>query len=288
MSANVGLTWPIVFLVLFGALLHASWNVLVKSSSDKTLDTALIQLAGALIGIPLLLFVGLPLAESWPYIVASTVVHIGYYIALSGAYRNGDLGLTYPLMRGVAPILVALSSAFVFPEAMSFSAWGGVLGVCTGVLILGLTQHAFDNRRAVAYALANAVIITIYTVIDGLGARASGNAVQYVVALAVLDGWPFVLLVLAQRGRAAWSSIGVYSRTRWPMAAAGALASLASYGIALWAMTVAPVATISALRETSVLFAVLLGSWLLKEKFTVRRGLGACVIVAGVMALRLG
>ena len=288
MSANVGLTWPIVFLVLFGALLHASWNVLVKSSSDKTLDTALIQLAGALIGIPLLLFVGLPLAESWPYIVASTVVHIGYYIALSGAYRNGDLGLTYPLMRGVAPILVALSSAFVFPEAMSFSAWMGVLGVCTGVLILGLTQHAFDNRRAVAYALANAVIIAIYTVIDGLGARASGNAVQYVVALAVLDGWPFVLLVLAQRGRAAWSSIGVYSRTRWPMAAAGALASLASYGIALWAMTVAPVATISALRETSVLFAVLLGSWLLKEKFTVRRGLGACVIVAGVMALRLG
>ena len=288
MSNGIGLTWPIVLLVLFGALLHASWNVLVKSSSDKALDTALIQLAGSVIGVPLVLIVGWPPASAWPYIVASTLIHIAYYIALSGAYRNGDLGLTYPLMRGVAPILVALSSAFVFPDVMSFAAWAGVIAVCVGVLILGLTQHAFDNPRAVVYALANAVIIAIYTVIDGLGARASGNALQYVVALAVLDGWPFALLVLAQRGRAAWPQMRVYARARWPFASAGALASLASYGIALWAMTVAPVATIAVLRETSVLFAVLLGSWLLKEKFTLRRGLGASVIVAGVMALRLG
>jgi drug/metabolite transporter (DMT)-like permease len=128
------------------------------------------------------------------------------------------------------------------------------------------------------------VVIAIYTVVDALGARISGNAIQYVVALFVLDGWPFALIVLSRRGKAAWP----YVRQRWPVATLGAFASLGSYGIALWAMTRAPVATVAALRETSVLFAALLGSWFLKEAFTLRRALGTGVIVAGVMALRLG
>jgi phosphonate utilization associated putative membrane protein len=193
------------------------------------------------------------------------------------------MGLTYPLMRGVAPMLVAVSAVMTVGESLAPMAWAGVLGICVGVLVLGLSRHALDNRRATLFALANAVVIAVYTVIDALGARASGNAVQYVVALFVLDGWPFALLVLARRGRAAWP----YARARWPVAAGGALASLGSYGIALWAMTRAPVATVAALRETSVLFAALLGTWLLKEQFTPRRALGTCVIVAGVMALRL-
>ncbi len=281
--APLALTWPIVLIVLFGALLHASWNVLVKSSTDKALDTALIHLLGSLIALPLLLVVGLPGAASWPYIVASVVIHIGYYIALTGAYKHGDMGLTYPLMRGVAPMLVALSTVMTVGESLAPLAWAGVTGICAGVLVLGLSRHALDNRRATSFALANAVVIAVYTIIDALGARASGNAVQYVVALFVLDGWPFALLVLARRGRAAWP----YARARWPLAAGGALASLGSYGIALWAMTRAPVATVAALRETSVLFAALLGTWLLKEPFTMRRALGTCAIVAGVMALRL-
>lgn len=282
-AAALVLTWPVVLVVLFGALLHASWNVLVKSSTDKALDTALIHLLGSLIALPLLLVVGLPGTASWPYILASVVIHIGYYIALTGAYKHGDMGLTYPLMRGVAPMLVAVSAVMTVGESLAPMAWVGVLGICVGVLALGLSRHALDNRRATLFALANAVVIAVYTVIDALGARASGNAEQYVVALFVLDGWPFALLVLARRGRAAWP----YARARWPVAAGGALASLGSYGIALWAMTRAPVATVAALRETSVLFAALLGTWLLKEQFTPRRALGTCVIVAGVMALRL-
>ena len=280
----MGLTWPIVALVLFGALLHASWNVVVKSSTDKALDTALIHLLGSVIALPLVLIVGWPPAVAWPYIVTSVVIHIAYYIALTGAYKHGDMGLTYPLMRGVAPLLVAVSAAFTVNEHLSALAWAGVVGVCAGVLVLGLSRHALDNRRATLFALANAVVIAIYTVVDALGARASGNALQYVVALFVLDGWPFAAIVLARRGRAAWP----YAKMRWPIATGGALASLGSYGIALWAMTRAPVATVAALRETSVLFAALLGSWLLKEKFTPRRALGTCVIVGGVMALRLG
>jgi phosphonate utilization associated putative membrane protein len=279
------LTWTIVAAVMFGALLHASWNALVKSSSDKALDTAVIHMVGSFLAVPLLIIVGLPNPAAWPFILTSVVIHIAYYIALTGAYKHGDLGLTYPLMRGTAPLLVALSAASVLGETLSPLAWAGVLGVSCGVLGLGLSRHALDSPRAVAFALSNAVVIAIYTVVDALGARASGNALQYVVALFVLDGWPFALLVFMRRGGAL---VWPYARARWPVAALGAAASLGSYGIALWAMTQAPVATVAALRETSVLFAALLGAWFLKEAFTMRRAAATAAIVVGVMALRMG
>ncbi|MBC7436338.1 MAG: EamA family transporter [Bdellovibrionales bacterium] len=266
-------------------MLHASWNALVKSSEDKAMDTALIHVLGSVVAIPLVMVVGFPPPAAWPYIAVSLTVHIGYYIALTEAYRDGDLGLTYPLMRGVAPLLVALSAAFTLGEVLTPLAWAGVLGITCGVLVLGLSRHATDSPRAVAFALCNAVVIAIYTVVDGLGVRISGNTAQYVATLFLLDGWPFGLIVLARRGRAvAWP----YARRRWPVALAGALASFGSYGIALWAMTRAPVASVAALRETSVLFAALLGAWFLKEAFTPRRMVGVFTIVAGVMALRLG
>lgn len=279
------LTWSVVGAVLFGALLHAGWNALVKSSGDKALDMVVIHLTGSVLALPLLAIVGLPAPASWPYILASVVIHIGYYAALTGAYKHGELGLTYPLMRGTAPLLVALSATVTVGESLSPLAWAGVLGVSCGVLALGLSRHAMDSPRAVAFALANAVVIALYTVVDALGVRASGNALQYVLLLFVLNGWPFGLLVLARRG---WRQALPYARRRAPLAALAALASLASYGIALWAMTRAPVATVAALRETSVLFAALIGTWVLKEPFTAQRAVGTLAIVAGVMALRLG
>ena len=279
------LTWPVFAAVLVGALLHASWNALVKSSEDKALDTAVIHLIGSLVAIPLVMIVGWPPVQAWPYVLASVVIHIGYYIALTGAYKHGDLGLTYPLMRGTAPLLVALSASLTLGETLSPLAWAGVAGVSCGVLALGLSRHAMESPRAVGFALANAVVIALYTVVDALGARISGNVLQYVAALFVLDGWPFALIVFARRGGAV---VWPYARKRWPIGLAGAAASFGSYGIALWAMTRAPVATVAALRETSVLFAALLGTWFLKEVFTLRRAIGTGVIVAGVMALRLG
>jgi drug/metabolite transporter (DMT)-like permease len=173
----------------------------------------------------------------------------------------------------------------VLRESPSLLAWVGVLAVSGGVLALGLSRHALDSPRAVGFASANAVLIALYTLVDAIGARTSGNALQYVVALFVFDGWPFALMVLARRGGAvAWP----YARRRGPLLVLGACASLGSYGIALWAMTRAPVAAVAALRESSVLFAMLIGLVVLKEGFTPRRAIATGAIAAGVMALRLG
>jgi phosphonate utilization associated putative membrane protein len=290
----VQLTWPVVAAVLCGAALHAGWNALVKSSTDKPVDTALVHFLGALVALPLLLWVGLPGAGSAPFIATSLVIHVGYYIALAGAYRHGELGLTYPIMRGFAPLLVALGSAGIVGEAPSAAAWLGIVGITVGVALVGLAHpgDALHHGKALAFAFANAAIIALYTVVDGLGVRAEvaggGQALRYVLLLFVLDGLPYPLLVWVRRGPAGRRAIVAYARERWPLATLGGMASIGSYAIALWAMTRAPVASVAALRETSVLFAAVLGTVLLKEKFGLQRAIGTGVVVAGVMALRLG
>jgi len=294
LTTDLALTWPVVLAVLLGAALHAGWNALVKSSGDKPLDTALVHLLGALVAVPLLLVVGLPGPAGLPYIAASLVIHIGYYIALAGAYQHGDLGLTYPIMRGFAPLLVALGSGSLIGEVPSPAAWAGVIGITTGVALVGLARpgEALHHRKALMFAFANAGIIAVYTVVDGLGVRAEvaagGSALRYVMLLFVLDGIAYPLLVWLRRGPEGRAHILAYARQRWPLAAVGGSASIGSYAIALWAMTRAPVASVAALRETSVLFAAVLGTVLLKEKFGLQRAIGTAVIVAGVMALRLG
>jgi phosphonate utilization associated putative membrane protein len=290
----VTLTWPVVLAVLCGAMLHASWNALVKSAGDTTLDTALVHFLGGFVALPFLLWIGPPRPESWPFIAASLVIHVGYYVTLAGAYAHGELGMTYPIMRGSAPLLVALASATVVGEVPSASAWLGIVGITAGVALVGLAHpgDALHHRKALAFAFANAGIIALYTVVDGLGVRrevaGGGEALRYVLLLFVLDGWPYPLLVWWRRGRAGRRAAVQYARGRWPVATLGGAASIGSYAIALWAMTRAPVASVAALRETSVLFAALLGTRLLKERFGLQRALGTAAVVLGVMALRLG
>jgi phosphonate utilization associated putative membrane protein len=290
----LALTWPVVLAVLCGAALHAGWNALVKSAGDKTVDTALVHFLGAWVALPLLLMVGLPQAASWPFIAASLFIHIGYYIALAGAYQHGELGMTYPIMRGFAPLLVALGSGTLIGESPTPAAWLGTIGITVGVAMVGLAHpgEALHHGKALAFAFANAAIIAAYTFVDGLGVRtevaAGGSALRYILILFVLDGLPYPLLVWLRRTPAQRREIVAYARGRWPLAALGGTASIGSYAIALWAMTLAPVASVAALRETSVLFAALLGTWLLKEKFGLQRALGTVVVVLGVMALRLG
>lgn len=290
----MALTWPVVLAVLGGAVLHAGWNALVKSSGDKELDTALVHFLGAVVALPLLVIVGLPPAAALPFIAASLLIHIGYYIALAGAYKHGELGLTYPIMRGFAPLLVALGSSTVLGELPTTMAWAGILGITFGVALVGLAHpgQTLHHGKALAFAFSNALIIAIYTFVDGKGVRETvavgHSAAAYVMLLFVLDGLPYPSLVYFRRSAAGRRAILAYARSRWPLAALGGAASIGSYAIALWAMTVAPVASVAALRETSVLFAALLGVWLLKERFGVQRGIGTLAIVAGVTALRMG
>ncbi len=289
----MALTWPVVAAVLGGAVLHAGWNALVKSSGDKELDTALVHFLGAVVALPLLFIVGPPPAAALPYIAASLVIHIGYYFALAGAYQHGELGLTYPIMRGFAPLLVALGSSAVLAEAPSPLAWAGIVGITLGVALVGLAHpgQTLHHRKALLFAFSNALIIAVYTFVDGKGVReavaAGHSAAAYVMLLFVLDGLPYPSLVFFRRDAAGRQAILAYARRRWPLAALGGTASIGSYAIALWAMTVAPIASVAALRETSVLFAALLGTWILKERFGMQRAAGTLVIVAGVMALRL-
>ena len=283
----------VVLAVLLGALLHATWNTLVKSSGDKELDLALVHMLGAIAALPLLMWMGLPPAAAWPFIGLSLLIHIAYYVTLNGAYQHGDLGSTYPIMRGSAPLLVALGSTLVLGEQLSPAAWLGIGAVTVGVLMVGLARpdQALHHGRAIAFALANAVVIAGYTIVDGHGVRVSvaegSAAASYVVLLFVLDGIPYPALVFLRRSRTARQAMLAYARQRWPLATLGGLASLGSYWIALWAMTRAPVAVVSALRETSVLFATALSVMVLKERFGLQRAAGAVVIVGGVVALRV-
>jgi phosphonate utilization associated putative membrane protein len=288
------MSWPIVLAVLFGALLHAGWNALIKSSGDKEIDTALVHFLGALVAVPLLALAGLPPGAALPFLASSLVVHIGYYIALAGAYKHGELGLTYPIMRGSAPLLVALGSGAVLGETPTPLAWAGIVGVTTGVALVGLAHpgQTLHHGKALGYAFANALIIAVYTFVDGQGVRATvaagASAPAYVLLLSALDGIAYPSLVWCRRSAAGRRAIVAYAKRRWPVAVLGGCASIGSYAIALWAMTRAPVASVAALRETSVLFAAVLGTWLLNERFGVQRALGTLVIVGSVVALRIG
>src|ERR1700694_859652 len=271
---------PVTLAVLGAALLHAVWNALVKASEDKRLDTIAVATGSGLIALALAPFLSAPAPESWPWLAGSAVVHILYFIFLAGAYRWGELSYTYPVMRGGGPLIVALFGALVLGEVLSLSQSLGVLMICTG--ILGFASGAHD-RRATFFAVANAVVIAAYTLIDGQGARASGAPVSYMLWFFIANAIVITGHGLAERGR----EIPAYLRKHWWRGALGGGCSLGAYGIALWAMTKAPIALVAVLRETSVLFAAAIGALLLKEKFTRRRLLATGAVMVGLVALRL-
>ena len=282
MELSLGVTLA----VLGAGILHASWNALLKSSAggDALLDTTAVVAGSSLWGAAFVGLVPFPPAGAWPYIAASSAIHFGYYITLSQAYRTGDLSFAYPLMRGTAPLLVTILGTVVLRELPSVQMGVGIALISLGIVSIAFVQRRAHSRAAAYWAFANACIIAAYTLVDGAGARASGNALAYVTWLIFLEGIPFVAWVLVRRGRAAL----VYLRGSLRMGLVGGGCSLAAYGIVLWAMTRAPIAAVAALRETSVLFAALLGSIWLKEGFGWRRVAGAASVVAGIAALKLG
>ena len=274
------LTLPVTLAVLGGALLHATWNTLVKTSQDKELDTYAVAAGSGLLALLLLPFLPLPAAAAWPWLAASAAVHVLYFLFLAGAYRHGELSYVYPVMRGGGPMIVAASGVLVFAEVLRASEWLGVVFVCGGILALASGAH---DRRATFFATANAAVIGAYTLIDAQGARASGAPVSYTL-------WFFAamaLVILAVGAGKRGAAVPRYLGRHWLRALAGGACSLGSYGVALWAMTRAPVALVAVLRETSVIFAAVIAAVILKEKLTRRRLIATGAVLVGLVLLRI-
>jgi drug/metabolite transporter (DMT)-like permease len=277
----VDISLPVTLAVLGAALLHASWNVLLKSGDDKELETIAIALGSGLVALVIAPFLPPPSSASWPWLAGSAVVHILYFVFLAGAYRWGELSYTYPVMRGGGPMIVALVGAVALGEILPMKETLGVVLVCAGILAFASGRH---DPRATGFAMANAVVIATYTLIDGQGARASGAPVSYTLWFFTANGFVLLLFGIARRRGAA---LGTYFRTKWPRALIGGTLAVASYGIALWAMTRAPIALVAVLRETAVIFAALLSAIFLKEKLTRRRLFATGAVMLGLIALRI-
>ncbi len=279
------MTLGVTLAVLGAGLLHASWNALLKSAGggDPLLDTATVVAGATLCSFVALPFVAPPSTASWPYALASVAIHFAYYLTLAQAYRTGDLSFAYPLMRGTAPLLVTLLGIAFLRELPSAQVASGIVLICAGIVAIAFAQRHSHPRAAVSWALANAAIIAFYTLVDGAGARASGSALAYVLWLTFAEGVVFLAWIRARRGAASIAYVGA----QWRRGLIGGFCSVAAYGIVLWAMTRAPVAAVAALRETSVLFAAVIGTMLLNEGFGIVRFVGAASVVAGVAALKL-
>jgi drug/metabolite transporter (DMT)-like permease len=271
--------------VLAAAACHAGWNALLKLNVAPVVATVLVAVAAGLLVLPLLPITPLPAAAAWPYIVASAIIHVAYFVALAEAYRWGDLSQVYPIARGTAPLLTAALASLWLNEALGSNGWAGVIVLAAGILLLtvkGARKLAPFDHRAVAFALATSLTITAYTLVDGIGARLAGSALAYTVWLFIGDGITMAIYGALRVGPSLLKDF----RAHWRIATAGAALSTAAYAIAIWAMTVAPIALVAALRETSVLFAALFGTVLLREPVLPVRLVAALLVMAGALLLR--
>ena len=275
----------VMLAVLLGALLHASWNALIRGSTDRTLDTVLVVAGAAVIAAVALPFTPTPAAASWPFLIASGLIHVVYFMLVALSYRHGELSFAYPIMRGSAPVVSAIAAALLLAESPSTGGWLGVLLISGGVMLLAgdsWRSGAFQGRAAM-FALATAASIVVYTLVDGVGARLSGHAAAYTGWVFVLTAIPLVMIFLVRDG----ASTRAYCRQHWRRGLFGGVCTLGAYGLALWAMTRAPIALVAALRETSVIFGALLAVLLLGERLSRTRWAAIAIVTAGAVSIKL-
>lgn len=271
--------------VLCGAALHASWNAIVKGGSDALLSTVLVAASASVIALVVVAFLPLPARESWPYLAVSAALQLLYFGLVAAAYRATDMSRAYPLMRGLAPTLVAVFGAAVLGQQLSAAGWAGIGLVSIGVFAMAFASAgpgARTGRAGTVFALANAAVIATYTLVDGTGVRLSGAPVSYSMWLFVL-AMPILPWAAATRG----GELVVYARANLWRGIVGGLGTLGSYGITLWAMSRAPVAMVAALRETSIIFGLAIAGLLLGERVGPARVGAATLIVLGAITLRL-
>lgn len=273
----------VIGLVLAAALLHASWNALLKSSADRLASLSLMTIGAGVAAIPLVVMRPLPNAGSWFCIILSGILHTGYNLFLIRAYKIGDFGQSYPIARGSSPLLVALGAALFAGEQLGLYTVIGIALVSAGIVSLANLRQLDrrENLAGPAAAFATGAFIAAYTVTDGIGARLAGDSISYTGWLFVLDSIPLALIYWRRHGRI---PVAASRRETW-IGLAGGMMSLLAYGIVIWAVTLAPMGMVSALRETSVLFALLIGWMFLGEKLTLRRVLSCLVIAVGAVVL---
>lgn len=274
---------PVLLAVLLGAALHAAWNVTVRAGTDRRRETALVVAGAAVLSALALPFLAQPRPAAWPFLAVTATVHVGYFSLLAAAYARGGVALAYPLMRGVAPALVAVAAWLALGEALPPLGWLGVAAISAGVVLMARRRGVAGEAAAVRFALANAMVVALYTLIDGVGVRLSAAPLAYTMWLFLLTAPPTLAALQYRRGRTAWRATAPELRR----ALGAGFCSIASYALALWAMTHAPVAPVAALRETAMLFGLVLARVILGERPGPRRWAAAAAIALGATLLRL-
>ncbi|SLN22554.1 EamA-like transporter family protein [Roseovarius albus] len=275
------MTPAIVLTVLAAALLHAVWNAMIKGSGDKTVMLGLIALGHVVPGVAMAFLFPAPALEAVPYIIASTVIHWGYYYFLSAAYKFGDLSFVYPIARGTTPVMIAMGATIWADEYLSWQAWGGILIVSLGIITLVIKRSGFSGPALLA-AVITSFTIAAYSIVDGIGIRLSGSPLGYIAWLFVAEFivFAFVGLRFGTRMRALTRRIGL-------IGICGGVLSGAAYGLVLYAKMFAPLGIVSALRETSVVFAALIGVIWLHERPVFRRLFASVIVAFGIIVISL-
>ncbi len=277
---------PLVFFAVLGAaLMHAGWNAVVKVGGDRVSSILLLALVQALIAIPILPFVTQPSRESWIWIAGASALHAGYKIFLTYAYQHGDLSQVYPIARGTAPLIVTIFSFFVLGEEISAGGLLAIVSISGGVLLMSLKGGGFGRMSGTAlfFALGTAGFTASYTLFDGVGARIAGTASGFILWMVIGDAILMCAYAGAVRGRSAFPAM----LSAWRTGIAAGAMSLGSYWVAVWAFTQAPLALVAALRETSILFAVLIAVFVLGERAGRWRWTAAGFIGLGVVLMRI-
>lgn len=271
----------VLLLVLAAALLHATWNIIVKGGSNKLFELGLNALGAGIGACFFLPFLSLPPIQCWWLLAISCLFHLLYYFCMAAAYRIADLALAYTIMRGSAPMLTAFA-LFIAGIPLSAYGWGGVLLISIGILSLSLQSGKDARLKGVLYSLRTSLFIMAYTLADGFGARVCGDSLSFTGWLFFLNIIPINIFILRSKG----VEYAAYIRKRGAVGLIGGCASLASYGVAIWAMTKAPIALVAALRETSVIFGMILAVIFLGERLTWARAIAALLVVSGAMLVR--
>lgn len=275
----------VMLAVLLGALLHAIWNAMIRGSDNRKLDTVLVVAGAGALMAAMLPFAPLPAPASWPYVIASGAIHVAYFLLLAMSYRHGELSFVYPIMRGSAPAASAIAAALLLAEVPAAGGWLGVALICGGVMLLATDSRRSGSfhGRAALFAFGTAGVIVVYTLVDGIGVRLSDHAASYTGWVFLLTAIPLLTIFLSRDRKATTA----YLRLHWRRGLFGGACTLASYALALWAMTRAPIALVAALRETAVIFGVLIAALVLREHITRIRYLSILIVCAGAAAIKL-